>query len=111
MCGIWAIFGSEQDVAKQIPSALSIAHRGPDQFRIQNVNHYKNCAFGFHRLAIMEDLQGMQPFRVHTFPHYVLCYNGEIYNYKLVSRAILVQSFYLAYFKLIAMSIQLQTTA
>jgi len=86
MCGIWAIFGSNQDVAKQIPSALSIAHRGPDQFRVQNVNHYKNCAFGFHRLAIMEDLQGMQPFTVHTFPHLVLCYNGEIYNYKLLAK-------------------------
>jgi len=84
MCGIWAIFGSDQDVSKKIPSCLKIRHRGPDAFRIENVNHFQNCAFGFHRLAIMDDLQGMQPYRVHKFPHLVLCYNGEIYNFKLV---------------------------
>ena len=85
MCGIWAIFGSDEDVSKQVQSCMCISHRGPDAFRIQNVNHFKNCAFGFHRLAIMEDLQGMQPFQIHQYPQLVLCYNGEIYNHKLVS--------------------------
>lgn len=84
MCGIWAIFGSEEDVSKQVQSCMYISHRGPDAFRIENVNHFKNCAFGFHRLAIVEDMQGMQPFQIHKYPHLVLCYNGEIYNHKLV---------------------------
>lgn len=86
MCGIWAIFGSDEEVSKNVTACLRIKHRGPDAFRIQNVNHYKNCAFGFHRLAIVEDLQGMQPFQIHQFPQLVLCYNGEIYNHELVSQ-------------------------
>ncbi|XP_002732808.1 asparagine synthetase [glutamine-hydrolyzing]-like [Saccoglossus kowalevskii] len=86
MCGIWAIFGADEDVSKQCASALKIAHRGPDAFRIENVNHYNNCCFGFHRLAIVDDLYGMQPMRVHSHPHIWLCYNGEIYNYKKVQK-------------------------
>ena len=84
MCGIWALFGSDEDVSHQCSSCLKIAHRGPDAFRIENVNHYKNCCFGFHRLAIVDDTLGMQPMRVTTLPHLWLIYNGEIYNYKLV---------------------------
>ena len=84
MCGIWAIFGSDEDVSKQCRACLNIAHRGPDAFRIENVNHFQNCCFGFHRLAIVDDLHGMQPMRILSLPHLWLCYNGEIYNYKLV---------------------------
>ncbi|XP_077977931.1 asparagine synthetase [glutamine-hydrolyzing]-like [Glandiceps talaboti] len=84
MCGIWAIFGSDENVSKQCASALTIQHRGPDAFRIENVNHFKNCCFGFHRLAIVDDLNGMQPMRVKSHPHIWLCYNGEIYNYRKV---------------------------
>lgn len=93
MCGIWAIFGSDEDVSKQVQSCMCISHRGPDAFRIENVNHFKNCAFGFHRLAIVEDMQGMQPFQIHKYPHLWLCYNGEIYNHKLVSEIFLIAFF------------------
>lgn len=86
MCGIWAIFGSDEDVSRQCRACLNIAHRGPDAFRIENVNHYPNCCFGFHRLAIVDDLHGMQPMRIHRFPHLWLCYNGEIYNHQLVQK-------------------------
>lgn len=86
MCGIWAIFGSDDDVSKQCASCLKVSHRGPDCFRIENVNHFKNCAFGFHRLAIVNDQLGMQPYRVHRYPHLWLCYNGEIYNYELLGK-------------------------
>lgn len=86
MCGFWAIFGCDEDVACKLPSCLKIRHRGPDAFRIENVNHFKNCAMSLHRLAIVDDLQGMQPFRVHAFPHLILTYNGEIYNYKLLAK-------------------------
>ena len=89
MCGIWAIFGSDEDVSKQCASCLTIAHRGPDAFRIENVNHFKNCCFGFHRLMILDDLYGMQPMRVHCLPHLWLCYNGEVYNYRRVGPSIL----------------------
>ncbi|XP_019644205.1 PREDICTED: asparagine synthetase [glutamine-hydrolyzing]-like [Branchiostoma belcheri] len=85
MCGIWAIFGSDEDVSKQCVSALRIGHRGPDCFRLENINHFKNCCFGFHRLAIVGDTYGMQPMRVHRYPHIWLCCNGEIYNYRRVT--------------------------
>jgi len=82
MCGIWGIFGSDTDVHEQVDSCFKIAHRGPDCFRFENVNHFENCAFGFHRLAIVDDLNGMQPIRIVSMPHIWMIYNGEIYNHK-----------------------------
>lgn len=84
MCGIWALFGSDECLAIQCTNAMKIAHRGPDAFRIENVNGFTNCCFGFHRLAIVDQLYGMQPLRVKKFPYLWLCYNGEIYNHKLL---------------------------
>lgn len=86
MCGIWGIFGSTEDVHEQVPAAFKIAHRGPDCFRFENVNHFQNCAFGFHRLAIVDDLNGMQPIRIVSMPHIWMIYNGEIYNHKEVEK-------------------------
>lgn len=81
MCGIWALFGSDECLSTQCTSAMKIAHRGPDAFRFENVNGFTNCCFGFHRLAIVDQLYGMQPLRVKKFPYLWLCYNGEIYNH------------------------------
>uniref|UniRef100_A0A8C1VG94 Asparagine synthetase [glutamine-hydrolyzing] n=2 Tax=Cyprinus carpio TaxID=7962 RepID=A0A8C1VG94_CYPCA len=81
MCGIWALFGSDECLAVQCTNAMKIAHRGPDAFRFENVNGFTNCCFGFHRLAIVDQLYGMQPLRVKKFPYLWLCYNGEIYNH------------------------------
>jgi len=82
MCGIWCIFGSSVDTHQQIQSSFCIAHRGPDCFRFENVNHFRKCVFGFHRLAIVDDIYGMQPMRIHALPHIWMTYNGEIYNYR-----------------------------
>ena len=84
MCGIWAIFGSDECVEKLWPNCLKIAHRGPDAIRMETINQLPKCCFGFHHLAIMDNLFGMQPMRLHSLPHLWLCYNGEIYNYKIV---------------------------
>ncbi|XP_044027665.1 asparagine synthetase [glutamine-hydrolyzing] [Siniperca chuatsi] len=81
MCGIWALFGSDECLSVQCTSAMKIAHRGPDAFRFENVNGFTNCCFGFHRLAIVDQLYGMQPLRIKKFPFLWLCYNGEIYNH------------------------------
>uniref|UniRef100_A0A8C5MTQ1 Asparagine synthetase [glutamine-hydrolyzing] n=1 Tax=Leptobrachium leishanense TaxID=445787 RepID=A0A8C5MTQ1_9ANUR len=86
MCGIWALFGSDECLSVQCLSAMKIAHRGPDAFRFENVNGFTNCCFGFHRLAIVDQLYGMQPLRVKKFPYLWLCYNGEIYNYKQLQK-------------------------
>ncbi|XP_066531082.1 asparagine synthetase [glutamine-hydrolyzing]-like [Hoplias malabaricus] len=82
MCGIWALFGSDECLSVQCTNAMKIAHRGPDAFRFENVNGFTNCCFGFHRLAIVDQLYGMQPLRVKKFPYLWLCYNGEIYNHE-----------------------------
>ncbi|XP_069110760.1 asparagine synthetase [glutamine-hydrolyzing]-like [Argopecten irradians] len=84
MCGIWAVFGSDDDIAAQCNAAHKIGHRGPDAFRIESINHFPSCCLGFHRLAIVDDLQGMQPMRVFKHPHIWLIYNGEIYNHQLL---------------------------
>ncbi|XP_029920108.1 asparagine synthetase [glutamine-hydrolyzing] [Myripristis murdjan] len=81
MCGIWALFGSDECLSVQCTSAMKIAHRGPDAFRFENVSGFTNCCFGFHRLAIVDQLYGMQPLRIKKFPFLWLCYNGEIYNH------------------------------
>ena len=86
MCGIWALFGSDDCLSVQCLSAMKIAHRGPDAFRFENVNGYTNCCFGFHRLAVVDQLFGMQPIRVKKFPYLWLCYNGEIYNHQKVNK-------------------------
>ncbi|TDH04479.1 hypothetical protein EPR50_G00153010 [Perca flavescens] len=86
MCGIWALFGSDECLSVQCTSAMKIAHRGPDAFRFENVNGFTNCCFGFHRLAIVDQLYGMQPLRIKKFPFLWLCYNGEIYNHHTLQK-------------------------
>ncbi|XP_073319414.1 asparagine synthetase [glutamine-hydrolyzing] [Pagrus major] len=86
MCGIWALFGSDECLSVQCTSAMKIAHRGPDAFRFENVNGFTNCCFGFHRLSIVDQLYGMQPLRIKKFPFLWLCYNGEIYNHHTLKK-------------------------
>ena len=88
MCGIWAIFGTEHSVANICQSSWKIQHRGPDAFRIENLQGLKNGAMGFHRLCIMDQANGMQPLKVAAHPNLLLCYNGEIYNYKMVGKPV-----------------------
>ena len=94
MCGIWAVFGSDGDISVQCNAAHKITHRGPDAFRLESMNHFPGCCLGFHRLAIVDDLQGMQPMRIFQHPHIWVLYNGEIYNHDLVTiRKILFKLF------------------
>ncbi|XP_005106635.1 asparagine synthetase [glutamine-hydrolyzing] [Aplysia californica] len=86
MCGIWAVFGSDENVSVQCNAVHRITHRGPDAFRIENINHLQNACLGFHRLAIVDDVRGMQPMRLYTHPYIWLVYNGEIYNHKLLDK-------------------------
>ncbi|WAR01985.1 ASNS-like protein [Mya arenaria] len=82
MCGIWALFGSDGDISYQCNSVHKITHRGPDAFRIENIHYFSSCCLAFHRLAIVDDLCGMQPMRTFQHPYIYLIYNGEIYNFK-----------------------------
>ncbi|XP_044752180.1 asparagine synthetase [glutamine-hydrolyzing] [Coccinella septempunctata] len=82
MCGIWAIFGLENPQKFCACTFPKIGHRGPDAFRIECDRKLKNSCLGFHRLAIVDPIWGMQPLRLHLYPHVMLICNGEIYNYK-----------------------------
>ena len=85
MCGIWAIFGISE-YPKYTPYVMNISGRGPDCFRMETIPHFQNCCLAFHRLAVVDDLYGMQPMRVKKLPHLYLIYNGEIYNHKMVEK-------------------------
>ncbi|XP_046594037.1 asparagine synthetase [glutamine-hydrolyzing] isoform X2 [Neodiprion lecontei] len=83
MCGIWAIFGSNKAAIQHVGGSFTkISHRGPDAMRIESNSIIKSSLLGFHRLAIIDSLYGMQPMRIHKYPHLILLCNGEIYNYQ-----------------------------
>ncbi|XP_076270183.1 asparagine synthetase [Rhynchophorus ferrugineus] len=81
MCGIWAILGSEENLHTLCGKAFNkITHRGPDAWRIEYDRQLKNCCIGFHRLTIVDCTYGMQPMKLHQYPHSMLVCNGELYN-------------------------------
>ncbi|KAK7791162.1 hypothetical protein R5R35_013329 [Gryllus longicercus] len=83
MCGIWALFGLGSQTSFENNSAFSkVWHRGPDAWRVEYDQKMKNCFVGFHRLAIVDSLYGMQPMKLHAYPHLTVLCNGEIYNCK-----------------------------
>lgn len=83
MCGIWAVFGLCNCSHKICDSTFTkISHRGPDSWRVEFDSKLQNCCLGFHRLAIVDPTYGMQPMRLHKYPHLILMCNGELYNWK-----------------------------
>ncbi|XP_034945074.1 asparagine synthetase [glutamine-hydrolyzing] [Chelonus insularis] len=83
MCGIWAAFGIEGETLNCVCNSFNkISHRGPDAIRIEYDDRVKNGFLGFHRLAIVDTLCGMQPMRLYEYPNIFLLCNGELYNYK-----------------------------
>ncbi|XP_067005858.1 asparagine synthetase [glutamine-hydrolyzing] isoform X2 [Anabrus simplex] len=81
MCGIWALFGMATHTSVHSNSSFTkIWHRGPDAWRIEYNRQVKNCCVGFHRLEIVDSLYGMQPMKIHAYPHLMLLCNGELYN-------------------------------
>ncbi|XP_071947200.1 asparagine synthetase [glutamine-hydrolyzing]-like [Antedon mediterranea] len=83
MCGIWGIFGSDEDLQTYFQKAYSIRHRGPDAFTLTNIEKFTNCLLCFHRLAITDSSGlGNQPMMIKDFPHIITMCNGELYNYK-----------------------------
>lgn len=84
MCGIAGFLGGF-DRATIVRMADRIAHRGPDDSGIL-FEPESGLAFGHRRLAII-DLSplGHQPM-ASASQRYVICYNGEIYNYRALRR-------------------------
>src|SRR6476620_569945 len=94
MCGIAGILGKGNDFIKE--SILkkmtdSISHRGPD-----GEGHWLDNSLGVglgHRRLYMIDLSdhASQPMEVEE--HYVIVFNGEIYNYIELKKILLLKGY------------------
>ena len=80
MCGIAAIFGTNESKLHDIKAMISsIAHRGPDN---QGFLNNENISLGSCRLSIFDFSEnGNMPMNNST-GRYNIIYNGEIYNFK-----------------------------
>lgn len=82
MCGVAGIFdlAGERAVDRAALRRMTeaLAHRGPDG---QGYHFAPGVGFGHTRLAIIDKAGGAQPF-VASDGKSVLCYNGELYNYR-----------------------------
>lgn len=87
MCGFVGYFdcrscATANDMAQTINAmATTLVHRGPDDSGVW-VDESAGIALGFRRLAILDlTPTGHQPM-VSADGHYVLVFNGEVYNYQ-----------------------------
>jgi asparagine synthase (glutamine-hydrolysing) len=82
MCGIAGVFGSEEGVRTaglDADSSMVLSHRGPDGFGFWREN---GISLLHWRLAIIDlSSAGDQPMRS-ADGRFVLCYNGEVYNFQ-----------------------------
>ncbi len=80
MCGIAGIIGSAEDSLQMLTKMLSrISHRGEEKYQKECIYSDK-YAIGTNRLAIVDELNGQQPFSSENKVFCIL--NGEIYNHK-----------------------------
>lgn len=78
MCGISGVIGLGGDIVERM--LVSMVHRGPDGSGVWR-NEAAGVVLGHRRLSILDLSEaGAQPM-VDTSGHFVLTYNGEIYNY------------------------------
>lgn len=80
MCGISGVIGAGANPSKLRRILSKIAHRG-DAEHFAETTHGNRYAAGTNRLAIVDPVDGRQPYVSHDGK--VIClFNGEIYNYK-----------------------------
>ena len=93
MCGILCMFGEGPTPPRDyfIKKSQKIRHRGPDW---SGIYHTKNAVLCHERLSIVGIENGSQPiiYPNKESPEYVLCVNGEIYNYKDLYKVALYDS-------------------
>lgn len=93
MCGIAGIISFnknnvQQNLLQQMATALQ--HRGPNGEGIF-INENNTVGFAHRRLAIIDlSPQAAQPF---SYLHFTITYNGEIYNYIELKKALQLQGF------------------
>ena len=88
MCGIAGYFGKTKIQFNKQKILNSLKHRGPtNQSIYQKINKKNNIFFAFSRLAIIDlDSRSNQPY---IYKNLTLCFNGEIYNYKIIKNELL----------------------
>ncbi len=88
MCGIAGVvhFGKMPNAHERVVKMTnSLSHRGPDAFGYHNE---PQVSLGHRRLSIIDlDKKANQPF-VDASGRYVLCFNGEIYNYSILKQCL-----------------------
>ena len=87
MCGFAGYFGTGDYDREQVVKAMSerIKHRGPDA---DGIFVDDQVALGFRRLSIIDLDLGIQP--MHSADdRYVICFNGEIYNFKDIRKKLI----------------------
>jgi asparagine synthase (glutamine-hydrolysing) len=79
MCGIFGIKSSNKNLLNELNKMhLGLIHRGPDNYGYY-LNEESKIGMGHNRLSILDlSEKSNQPFENEN---YVICYNGEIYNY------------------------------
>jgi asparagine synthase (glutamine-hydrolysing) len=95
MCGINGVVGFNQD-KKQIANKVfqmnnDIIHRGPDDsgVHLEDTLHY-SLGMGMRRLSIIDLISGNQPMYSDN-QRIVICFNGEIYNFKALKNKLIEQ--------------------
>lgn len=85
MCGIAGFYNLKGDPRSNIGRILSeISHRGPDAQGVWIDPQNTGVVLGHKRLSIIDLTEtGSQPMLSHS-GRYVIAYNGEIYNYRVV---------------------------
>ena len=86
MCGFIGLFGNDlgnEYLLNKIEKSLkTFQYRGPDDLQIENSKHF---SLGFNRLSINNLQSGIQPRRFsykNNNLDSIICFNGEIFNYK-----------------------------
>ena len=81
MCGFIVAAKINLVTDKSFNRALAvISHRGPDQSKVLDSNGF---LFGFNRLSI-QDLSNLGAQPMQDIEGNILCFNGEIYNFKVL---------------------------
>jgi asparagine synthase (glutamine-hydrolysing) len=79
MCGIAGFFSKEKESIKDLEEMTeSLKHRGPDE---RGFFFEEGIGLGHRRLSIIDLTTGSQPI-FNEDKSVVVCFNGEIYNYK-----------------------------
>ncbi len=80
MCGIAGAYQQVDGRAITERMGESLSHRGPDEAGAFSYTDARvDAQFAHRRLSIIDLKHGQQPLAKHP---YVLCYNGELYNYR-----------------------------